>query len=245
MRLGGLNRAITALALLGLAACGASHESSPVVSEAAPEIAPSAFAVMRCPGLGAGAPCLAVMAGGKTLVFGAPEGVTGALEWLDRPVPDAVFVATLNPDGLEGLSRLRNRSWVLGRTLPLSLVGPDGIDTFAANLDEAHARSDAVVYLNKRPAGNFDAALLAPTAVPPAGRARVFDTGDLTVDALAATSGQLTYLVRYDGRALQISPCDGPVTPMQGVPLDISLDCDALSNPELWPFQKRLHLIVP
>jgi hypothetical protein len=240
---GGLKRALAALALAAMAACGASNAPS-AEPEETPAIAPSAFAVMRCPGLNAGMPCLVVMAGGKTLVFGAPEGVTGALEQLERPIPDAVFVATLNPDGLEGLARLRNRSWVLGRTLPLSLVGPDGIDTFAAHLDEAHARSDAVVYLNKRPAGNFDAALLAPTAVPPAGQARVFDTGDLTVDALAALSGQLTYLVRYDGRALQISPCNGPVTPMQGVPLDISLDCDALSDPAGWPFPARTHLIV-
>ena len=72
----------------------------------------------------------------------------------------------------------------------------------------------------------------------------MFDTGDLTVDALAAVSGQLTYLVRYDGRALQISPCNGPVTPMQGVPLDILLECGALSDPAAWPFPARLHLIV-
>ena len=168
----GLKRTGLALALAVMTACGASDVPA-AEPEEVPAVAPSAFAMMRCPGLGAGMPCLVVMAGGKTLVFGAPEGVTGALERLDRPVPDAVFVATLNPDGLEGLARLRNRSWVLGRTLPLSLVGPDGIDTFAAHLDEAHARSDAGVYLNKRPAGNFDAALLAPTAVPPAGRARV------------------------------------------------------------------------
>ena len=231
------------LAGLWLAACGAPHQASSS-EEVIPEIGPRAFAALRCPGVESGSACLLVRAGGKTLVFGAPEGAMSALEAIGEPVPDGVFIATLTPPTLEGVARLRNRSWALGRTVPLSLIGPAGIEVFASSIDEAYARSDAVVYLKARPTGNFDAALLAPTAVPPSGQVRVFDSGDLTVDAMAAVSGELTFLVRYDGRALQVAPCDGAVTPLPGVPLDSELGCDALSNPAEWPHTAQILFIL-
>lgn len=229
-----------------LVLAGCSQGAPPLQGAPAPvEVSPSAFAIQRCPELELGAPCLVVMAGGKTLLFGAPEGAMSALEMLERPVPDAVFVSSLDPSGLEGLSRLRNRSWALGRIEPLVLAGPDGTDILAGRLDEAYARSDAVVYLSARPKGGFDSALFLPLAVPPAGVMRVFDTGDLTVDGLAAPSGPVTWLVRYDGRALQIAPCDGPVTSSEGVPLDAALACDALSDTAAWPFENSPYLLVP
>ncbi|MCI4644309.1 MAG: hypothetical protein MRY64_05950 [Hyphomonadaceae bacterium] len=238
-----IRQMLIAVATLMGAGCSGPLQSAPA-PDAVKAVSPSAFAVLRCPDVMAGAPCLIVMAGGKTLVFGAPEGVMSALEQIDAPVPDGVFLATLHPNAVEGLSRLRNRSWALGRRELLLLAGPEGTDILAGHLDAAYARSDAVLYLEARPTGRFDIAPFAPQALPAGESLRLFDTGDLSVDGLAAPSGEITFLVRYNGRALQLAPCGGPVTQMQGVPLDMRLDCEVVSNPGSWPFETSVHQIA-
>ncbi|MEO0785674.1 MAG: hypothetical protein AAFY10_08230 [Pseudomonadota bacterium] len=203
--------------------------------ESDPVVLPEQFAVRRCTHVDAGRGCLIVQAGGKVLVFGAPEGAADSLDGIDAPVPDAVFVATLSPDELEGLARIRNQSWLAGRTTLLPVIGPEGIAVFTAGIDDAFARSDAKVYLEHRPPGTFDTALMAARKIPPASRGGAFDTGDLRVDALASPGSGITFVVRYDGAALQISTCGEDAVAPQGIVVTLSLSCEAQRDPAAWP----------
>jgi len=224
-------------ALMLLCACGA---ASPTGSEtAAPalntRVEPDDFAVRRCPNVKLGVPCLIVQAGGKVLLIGAPEGAMSALEEIGAAIPDGVFIQTLDPASLNGLPALRNDSWTAGRTRKLPVSGPEGIDALAAGLDAAYARSDAIVYLRDRPTGAFESALIDPQAVAPGQSARVFDTGDLRVDAVAAPSSELTLFVRYRGSVLQVPPCDAPASDFPGLVIASVMDCAAQRDPAAWP----------
>lgn len=227
------------LLVMGVAAgCGGQGEVQAGPSSqgaAAMQVGPQDFAVSRCGAVEEGARCLIVQAGGKKLLFGAPEGAMESLLDISAFEPDAVFVTSLDPAALEGVARLRNESWRRGRTSPLILVGPDGLATFAQGLDQAFARPDAFVYVEQRPRGDFDAVLLAPLEVPAGSQAKVFDTGDLRVDGLASPASAVTYIVRYGGRALQVSPCSGAARSLDGVLVTRQISCEAQGNSFAWP----------
>lgn len=207
-----MNRlAALALAMLALlAACsdnGAAVEPAPPETLAPRAITPSDFAVQDCGAPGRRAPCAVVRAGGKILLFGAPEGIFDRLESLGVSGVDAVFLTSLRASELDGLIRLRNETWSAGRTARLPLVGPAGTAGFAARLDTALEYSDALTYLERRPAGDYDAALIQPREVRGAAPLRVFDSGDLIVSAQGARGGEVLYTIGYDAHLLQIAPC--------------------------------------
>jgi len=224
---------LTVLASFILWAC---DSAAPAVAPETPvDIGPEDFAVQRCAKVEEGVPCLIVQAGGKTLLFGAPERATDSLRVIGVAQPDAVFVSSLDPDSLHGVARLRTETWRRGRNQPLSLVGPDGTVAFASGLDLAYARSDALMYLRDRPASTFDSVLLAPAEVQPGAEGVVFDTGDLRVDGLASATSEVTYVVRYGGLALQISPCSGAVRTVAGLLIAHEMSCPMQTQDQAWP----------
>ncbi|MEM7766930.1 MAG: hypothetical protein AAF253_05515 [Pseudomonadota bacterium] len=168
---------------------------------------PADFVALPCVGTPAGTACAIVRAGGKTLLFGAPEGVHQALVIAGGEGPDGVFLFTLEGAGLEGLVRLRNQTWIDGRDHKLPVAGPDGTSLFLAYLDKGLERSDAVAYLRHRPAGRFDAALFAPIDVAQTPSLRVFDSGDLAVEAHPGADGMVHYFALYGGHTLLLSGC--------------------------------------
>ena len=203
--------AVVALFLLAPAACGKRGSAAPAGTEAGMAtsgVRPVDFALRGCPGAIEGPPCAIVRAGGKILVFGAPEGIAGSLEELGIASPDGVFLFSLHGSGVEGLMRLRNTTWQAGRDSRLGLVGPDGTEDLAKALESALSRSDAIIWTKTPPPGGFDIAPLVARDVPPGQGARVFDTGDLTVSAVPAGASQIAFNVGYDGRVLHLSPCD-------------------------------------
>ncbi|MEM1150670.1 MAG: hypothetical protein AAGI03_08945 [Pseudomonadota bacterium] len=226
------------LAVLLSFGCGGPGEGSDLAQADTAEVrqvGPEDFAVRRCSAVTDGVGCLIVQAGGKTLLFGAPEGAMESLQAARVDQPDGLFASSLDPTNLEGVARLRNQSWRLGRTVPLLLAGPDGVASFAAGLDQAFARPDAFVYIEERPRGDFDAVLIAPLEVPAGAEVKVFDTGDLRVDGVATPSSAVTYVVRYGGRSLEIEPCLGTARRLEGVPVSLALSCEAQSGRSGWP----------
>lgn len=232
-----------ALAGLVLAGCGGADEPVTARAETQPAVRPADFAVRHCSGAPAAGPCLIVEAGGKTLLFGAPEGAMAALHSAGRDIPDAVFLGTLGPTSLEGLARVRNRSWALGRTAPLAVTGPEGLTDIAGHLDAAFEHSDALVHLQAEPPGGFDAAPLAPLDILPGQAVRVFDTGDLVVEAGASLRGDVTYLVSYAAQDLLIEPCAAPSARAGALEVDLRIVCVRNDESYSWPFDRDIHIL--
>ncbi len=231
------------LVALVLAACGASAPAEPArqgqgASAGTRDVQPGDFSLRGCAGAVEGPACAIVHAGGKTLVFGAPEGVAGALETVGIASPDAVFLFSLRGEDLEGLMRLRNQTWHAGRRAPLGLVGPEGTEALAAALDGALARSDAVRWMQAPPPGGFDVAPLLAREVPPGQSATVFDTGDLKVSARPAGAGDLAFLVDYDLMTLRLATCRAPQGQLAAA-ADRRVGCDGGPDDFTWPLSAQ------
>ena len=197
-------------------------------------IRPGDFALRGCGGIDDGPPCAIVHAGGKVLVFGAPEGVASALGTVGAPVPDAVFLFSHRGEDIEGLMRLRNRTWHAGRKTPLGLVGPEGTVELARALESVLSRSDAIRWTEAPPAGGFDIAPLLARELPPGRSAKVFDSGDLQVSAASAGASDLSYAIAYGGRTLRLSPCRAGVRAPDGA-ADRHVGCPEAGGDLSWP----------
>lgn len=91
-------------------------------------------------------PALAIVAGDRAYLVDAGPGVvrraaTGArngIRSLDAPRLDLVFVTHLHSDHTLGLPDLMLSPWTLGRTAPLRVYGPPGIDAMLRHLRLAY-----------------------------------------------------------------------------------------------------------
>lgn len=94
----------------------------------AAKLRPAASEAFRATLCAAG-PCVLVEAGGLTFVVGAGEGAAEGLtsRGLMRPDLDAVVLADLSVDSIQGLPGLARASLAAGRTQPLFVFGPAGI----------------------------------------------------------------------------------------------------------------------
>lgn len=144
------------------------------------EIPSQDFVVLPCGSVEATAPCAMVVAGGKRILAGAPAGVVESLRKVDLKQLDGVLIFSLHAENIEGLDEVRNRSWLLGRSQPLSVVGPSGLGEVVAGLNLTYEQADALyVVENGIPPGGYDAAILVSVEAAPGDL--VFDTGDLTI----------------------------------------------------------------
>ena len=174
-------------------------------------IAPTDFAFLPCPRLGNRGACVVIAAGGKRVLVGAPAGVGGAGGLAEAAfgasgVPDAILLFSLDAAQIEGIDELRSRIWETGRS-QLPLVGGTGVQEVSAGLNQTYIIPDAVAYVRGRRQRGFEK---MPLAVRMAGHGDLaFDTGDLTISALAAGAGQLAYLVEYGGQSVILAAC-GP-----------------------------------
>ena len=170
------------------------------------QVTPRDFALLPCPGADAQATCRVIAAGGKRVLLGAPAGAHSAMvrgDWADL---DGVLLFSLHSDALEGLDTIRNLSWRAGRSQPLSIVGPSGIETVAEGLNQAFQTSDAIAFVDAALPGGFDTAVLRAKPAKPGDV--VFDTGDLTVRAMpAAMPGELSYEVAYGEVRVRLERC--------------------------------------
>ncbi len=177
-------------------------------------IGASEFALLPCGGSG-GSPCVLVLAGGKSLLFGAPAGVSNEVSPDRLAGLDRAFLFSLMPSDVEGLDEVRNHGWRAGRAAALTVAGPEGLGDMLEALNVAFEQPDALSFVEEgAPRGGFNAALLQP-GVEVISNALAFDTGDLKVVGVAGAGSRTTYRVGYrdlggDWHDLVLKPCAGP-----------------------------------
>ncbi|MEL7033255.1 MAG: hypothetical protein AAGL97_11850 [Pseudomonadota bacterium] len=200
-------------------------------------VRPDQFALLPCdPKITI--PCTLVVAGGKRILFGAPAGVANSLSPDDLKQLDAVAIFSLTALDLQGLDEVRNLSWHAGRSEPLPVIGPAGIEDVVAALNKAFEQADALhVVEHGIPVGGYDAAIL--TARTAAQDARVFDTGDLTV-ARSQSGYRIDYRSNDRTQVVWLKVCDAPAK----VPLTeasdarvISVACEGEGTDHAWPIR--------
>lgn len=247
--------AILALSLaLGCAACGDDGaDASRVALTAQPQsfaVASSDFAVLPC-STRSQAACALVYAGGKSLLFGAPAGVSLEVDAERLAALDSAFLFSMMPQDVEGLDEIRNRGWRAGRAGQLVVAGPEGTAGFLEAMNLAFEQPDALSFVEERaPRGGFVAALLQP-GVEVVTQAQAFDTGDLKVSAIAGANSYVTYRIEYRdlGGAwhdLVLAPCGGPdplpATVEEKPASTDAITCDGGSNARRWPVAEPFRI---
>lgn len=202
---------------LALAGCMPQDQSSARAGDqedAGPQISPQDFVLLPCGG-DAATPCVFVMAGGKSLLFGAPAGISTVLDDEQLASIEASFLFSLRYEDTEGLDEIRNRGWRAGRAEQLTVSGPLGVAGLLEGLNLGFEQSDALTFVEDgAPAGGFDAALLTLGASV-AGEQLIFDTGDLKVRAIGSGTRRVTYRIGYldiqdNWHDVVLQPCNGP-----------------------------------
>jgi ribonuclease Z len=167
-------------------------------------------------------PCVAVQAGGALyLVDIGPEATENLQLWrMPLATARAVFVTHLHSDHIGDLGEFNMQSWVAGRTAPLVVVGPPGVDKLATGFNEAYELDHGFRRAHHEHDGirlPIAAGLLAPKAIalpasaagdPPRTKVAWTD-GALTVTAIVVKHDPATpaYAYRFDykGRSVVIS----------------------------------------
>lgn len=167
-------------------------------------------------------PCVAIQAGGSLyLVDVGPESAENiGLYRLPAATAKAVFITHLHSDHIGDLGEFNNNSWVAGRSVALSVVGPAGVDKLAAGINQAYARDHGFRIAHHEHDGvklPVAFGLLAPKVISIPGdqasgkvRSKIAWTdGDLTVTAIAVEHSPVSpafgYRFDYKGRSVVIS----------------------------------------
>ncbi|MBI1197987.1 MAG: MBL fold metallo-hydrolase [Phenylobacterium sp.] len=169
------------------------------------------------PVVGRAKPCTAIEAGGALyLVDVGPESTENLMLWrLPVATAKAVFITHLHSDHIGDLGEFNDQSWIQGRTQPLALIGPPGVDKLAQGFNlayevdhgfrKAHHEHDGVTF--PLPAGLIEPKVV--TIAKPDGTAPAWTDGDLKVTAIRVmhdpASPAYGYRFDYKGRSVVIS----------------------------------------
>lgn len=208
------------------------------------EIGPRDFALQTCGAPQAEDICVVIRAGGKNLLINAPAGIGQALGGEALARLDAVLLTGLSARETEGLDEARNRGWTAGRSGPLDVAGPAGLDLLARGLNGAFQTADAVAQVEIAPAGGFSAALLVGREPEGRGAWTAFDTGDLTAVALSAGGFRQAYRISYGGVSLLVRPCGWEVS--GELEADVLLTCpeDVREGDIVWPLEEAVVFLT-
>ncbi|MBS1855296.1 MAG: MBL fold metallo-hydrolase [Acidobacteria bacterium] len=161
--------------------------------------------------------CIAVIAGGKLYIVDVGPNSAGAIG-LPTDRLSAVFLTHFHSDHIGDLGELNNNSWGMGRTAPLDIYGPPGIERVVAGFSEAYALDQE--YRTAFYGPNFDppqrwrmvAHPVALVGEPTTARDRTgiaFDDGKLKVTAIEVNHSPADpaygYRFDYQGRSIVIS----------------------------------------
>lgn len=83
--------------------------------------------------------CIAIIAGGKFLLFDVGDGAVKTLDNLNLPINmiDTVFLTHYHSDHTNGLGHLISHTWVNGRQRPIHVYGPKGVIYLTQGLRKA------------------------------------------------------------------------------------------------------------
>ncbi len=217
-------------------------------------VAPTDFAFLPCPRAGNRGACLVIAAGGKRVLVGAPAGIGNPPAWGEGAlgasgIPDAILLLSLDAAQIEGIDELRSRIWEADMS-HLPLIGSVGVEEVNAGLDQTYIVPDAVAYVRRKRRRAFEKTPLAARMVGSGDIA--FDTGDLTITALATAAGQLAYLVAYGGQTIIVSDCSPNAQDVTRWPkADYYLGCaevaanyDGLARGD-WPLGEPVFILGP
>jgi ribonuclease BN (tRNA processing enzyme) len=177
-------------------------------------------------------PSLAIVAGGKAYLVDAGSGVSrqansafqrGILA-LRPDQLDIAFLTHLHSDHTLGLPDLIFTPWIIGRTKPLRLYGPEGTKEMAAHILEAF-KEDIQVRTTGLEDGNTTGYKVDAHDVQPG---NIYQDGNVNVRAILVKHGSwkeaLGYRFDAGGKSIVVS---GDTAPAQSV-VEACSGCDAL-----------------
>ncbi len=84
--------------------------------------------------------CTALFVGGKFLLFDAGDRAQPTMEAIGLPVADlhAIFITHFHSDHIADLGEAISRSWIVGRTTPITVYGPEGIEPIVDSFVEIY-----------------------------------------------------------------------------------------------------------
>ena len=136
-----------------------------------------------------------VEASGQHLLFDCGRGVTIRLQQARVPASQVTFVLLthLHSDHVVGLPDLWLTGWILGRSEPLRVWGPDGTPEMTKHLVEAYA---ADVRIRQGPAENLpsEGAAIQSKAIQPG---VVYSEGGVRLNAFRVDHGHVTPAFGY------------------------------------------------
>ena len=161
--------------------------------------------------------CTAVIAGGVFVLVDVGPGSWEQVDLANLPLAhlDAVLLTHFHSDHLGDLGEAITQSWIAGRTRPLDVYGPPGVDRIVAGLREAYAfdveyrvRHHGEEWLPREAAF----AVAKAIALPPEGSSDavvVLDQGGLRITAFrvdhAPVSQAVGYRFDWRGRSVVVS----------------------------------------
>ncbi|MEZ5549712.1 MAG: MBL fold metallo-hydrolase [Pseudomonadales bacterium] len=162
-------------------------------------------------------PCTAVQAGDALYLVDNGVGGWDTLRQMRAPVTSmkAILITHLHSDHIAGVGEAAEQSWINGRTHPLALIGPDGVDNLARGFNLVYER-DRVFRKAHHEKGDIqfplDAAKLRSRVVKipkPDGTAPALKEGELTITAIRVAHDPVDpafgYRFDYKGRSVVIS----------------------------------------
>lgn len=186
-------------------------------------------------------PCTAVLADGRFFVVDVGPGATKSIQLLGLPRGrlSALLLTHFHSDHIAELGELVFSSWVGGRTQPLLVYGPEGVEQVVAGFQQAYAFD----------AGYRTAHHGAELMPPAAGRAEA-QTIRLADSAGEASSASSTVIYDQDGLRVSAAAVDHrPIAPAVGYRFDFGGRCvvvsgDTVRSPALAAAAKGCDLLV-
>ena len=219
---------------------------------------PSKITVLTC-GTGSPVPsdraqsCLAVFVNGKFLLFDAGDRAQESMEDLNLPVTDieAIFLTHFHSDHVADLGEVISRTWILGRTEPVTVYGGFGVE-YIVNAFNAVYAADEDYRIAHHGEEIFPVELLATAdtilEVGPEGRV-IYDVDGVRVLAFIVDHSPvgvaLGYRVEYAGKVVGVSGDTIDTAGLRALSANADVLVSDVMNKSLWKKPSVLSVVFP